>query len=151
AWPNQSHASLGPSCAVADIHADGGGTIWSSSQSPNALRATMAKTFGLSANNLRVVFREGSGSYGTNGYEHAAADAVLLSKTIGQPVRVQWTRQDELAWDPKGPQQMLDLKAGLDTNHRLVAWEAEMWVPTNRPGSRALLAAGDAGMPQENG
>ena len=112
-WPCQSHASLAPSCAVADVRGDAA-TIWTSSQVTYGLRATLSRVFGLVPEKMRVVFMEGSGSYGTNGADHAAADAVLLSKTVGKPVRVQWSRQDELGWDPKGPQQLLDLRAGLD-------------------------------------
>jgi len=149
-WPNQSHASLGPSCAVADVRADVT-TIYSAAQGPNGLRTTLAKSFGLPLDKVRVVFHEGSGSYGTNGGDYVAADAVLLSKTLGQPVRVQWTRQDEHGWDPKGPQQLIDLRAGLDSNGRIVAWDAEMWVPTTRQGTRPYLAAEAAGIAQENG
>lgn len=150
-WPCQSHASLGPSCAVADVRRDGSTTIWTSSQVTYGLRATLSRVFGLAPDRVRVIFVEGSGSYGTNGADHAAADAVLLSKTLGRPVRVQWTRQDELAWDPKGPQQLLDVRAGLDGERRLVAWETEMWIPANRRGARILLAAEAAGLPQDNG
>ncbi len=89
--------------------------------------------------------------YGTNGADHAAADAVLLSKTLGAPVRVQWSRQDEHGWDPKGPQQLLDLHAGLDADGRLAAWQTEMWIPANRRGARILLAAEAAGLPQDSG
>jgi len=97
------------------------------------------------------VFLEGSGSYGTSGYDYAAADAVLLSKTIGQPVRVQWSREDELRWDPKGPPQLLDLRAGINANGDIVAWDTRMWLPTTRPGARAYLAADEAGIDQEHG
>ncbi len=149
-WPCQSHASLGPSSAVADIKGDGG-TVWTSSQVTYGLRNTLARLFALTPEKLRVVFVEGSGSYGTNGADHAAADAVLISKTIGRPVRVQWSRQDEHAWDPKGPQQLLDLRAGVDGAGRIVAWDTQMWIPTNRRGARILLAAGAAGIAQDNG
>jgi CO/xanthine dehydrogenase Mo-binding subunit len=149
-WPYQSHASLGPSCAVADIRGNGG-TIWSASQGTHGLRSNLSKTFGLSADNLRVVYADGSGSYGTNGGDHAAADAVLLSKTVGAPVRVQWMRHDETGWDPKGPQQLVDVHAGLDADHRIVAWDTQMWLSTNAPGTRALLAADAAGLAQEHG
>jgi CO/xanthine dehydrogenase Mo-binding subunit len=149
-WPCQSHASLGPSCAVAAIK-DGGGTVWTSSQVTYGLRNTLARLFELVPEKLRVVFVEGSGSYGTNGADHAAADAVLISKTIGMPVRVQWSRQDEHGWDPKGPQQLLDLRAGVDDEGRIVAWDTQMWIPTNRRGARILLAAGAAGIAQDNG
>jgi CO/xanthine dehydrogenase Mo-binding subunit len=80
-----------------------------------------------------------------------AADALLLSKTIGRPVRVQWMRHDEHGWDPKGPQQLLDVRASLDAAGRIVAWETEMWVPNAAPGARALLAAEGAKIPQEHG
>jgi CO/xanthine dehydrogenase Mo-binding subunit len=149
-WPCQSHASLGPSCAVADVRGDGA-TIWTSSQVVYGLRATLSRVFGLAPEKVRVVFVEGSGSYGTNGADHAAADAVLISKTIRQPVRVQWSRQDEHAWDPKGPQQLLDLRAGVDAEGRIVAWDTEMWIPANRRGARILLAAEAAGIPQDHG
>jgi len=107
--------------------------------------------FGLAPEKVRVVFLEGSGSYGTNGADYAAADAVLLSKTVRAPVRVQWSRQDELGWDPKGPQQLLDLRAGLDPAGRILAWETQMWVPANLPGARPLLAAQAARIPQDAG
>jgi CO/xanthine dehydrogenase Mo-binding subunit len=149
-WPCQSHASLAPSCAVADVRGDTA-TIWTSSQVTYGLRGTLARVFGLVPEQMRVVFVEGSGSYGTNGADHAAADALLLSKTIGKPVRVQWSRQDEHGWDPKGPQQLLDLRAGLDAAGRLVAWDTQMWIPTNRRGARILLAAQSAGIAQDNG
>ena len=149
-WPCQSHASLAPSCAVADVRRDAA-TIWTSSQVTYGLRATLSRVFGLAPEKMRVVFMEGSGSYGTNGADHAAADALLVSKTIGQPVRVQWSRQDEHGWDPKGPQQLLDLRAGLDASGRIVAWDTQMWIPTNRRGARILLAAQSAGIPQDSG
>ena len=150
-WPCQSHASLAPSCAVADVRTDGTTTVWTSSQVTYGLRATLARVFGLDAEKMRIVFVEGSGSYGTNGADHAAADAVLLSKTVGAPVRVQWSRQDEHGWDPKGPQQLLDLQAGLAADGTVTAWQTEMWIPNNRRGARILLAAEAAGLAQDSG
>jgi len=150
-WPFQSHASLGPSCAVADVRADGTATVWSASQGTHGLRGNLAKVFGIPPEKLRVVFLDGSGSYGTNGGDHVAADALLLSKTIGQPVRVQWMRHEEHGWDPKGPQQLLDVRAALDASGRIVSWETEMWVPNAAPGARALLSADAAGIQQEHG
>jgi CO/xanthine dehydrogenase Mo-binding subunit len=150
-WPFQSHASLGPSCAVANVRADGTATVWSASQGAHGLRANLSRVFGIPVEKLRVIFLDGSGSYGTNGTDHVAADALLLSKTIGQPVRVQWMRHDEHGWDPKGPQQLLDVRAALDSDGRIVAWETEMWVPNAAPGARALLSADAAGLQQEHG
>jgi len=149
-WPFQSHASLGPCCAVADIKGDGG-TIWSSSQGTHGMRGNLSKVFGLSPDKVRVVFLDGSGSYGTNGGDHVAADAVLLSKTLAQPVRVQWSRQDEHGWDPKGPQQLLDVRAAVEDAGRIVAWDTQMWLPNQAQGARALLAADSAGIAQDHG
>jgi nicotinate dehydrogenase subunit B len=149
-WPFQSHASLGPCCAVADIKGDGG-TIWSSSQGTHGMRGNLSKVFGLSPDKVRVVFLDGSGSYGTNGGDHVAADAVLLSKTLAQPVRVQWSRQDEHRWDPKGPQQLLDVRAAVEDAGRIVAWDTQMWLPNQAQGARALLAADSAGIAQDHG
>jgi CO/xanthine dehydrogenase Mo-binding subunit len=150
-WPFQSHASLGPSCAVADVRADGSATVWCASQGTHGLRTNLSKVFGIPPEKFRVVFLDGSGSYGTNGTDHVAADALLLSKTIGQPVRVQWMRHDEHGWDPKGPQQLLDVRASLDASGRIVSWETEMWVPNAAPGARALLSADAAKIAQEHG
>src|SRR5262249_41012611 len=116
-WPFQTHASLGPSCAVVDSQPEGT-TIWTASQGPHGMRSNFSRVFGIPENKLRVVFLDGSGSYGSNGNDDAAADALLLSRAVGRPVRVQWTREDELAWDPKGPPQLLDIRAGLDADNR---------------------------------
>jgi len=149
-WPNQSHASLGPSCAVADVR-EGGITVWSSVQASHGLRLNLAKIFAMPAAKVRVVYMDGAGCYGGNGNDDVAADAVLLSKAVGNPVRVQWTRQDEHGWDPKGPQQLLDMRAGLDAQGNIAAWEAEMWVPMNKPGGRPLLSIDAAGLAQDHG
>jgi nicotinate dehydrogenase subunit B len=149
-WPNQSHASLGPSCSVADMRPDGL-TVWSSSQSTHGLRGTFAKMFGVDQSKVRVVYLDGAGSYGGNGNDDVAADAVLLSKAMGKPVRVQWMRHDEHGWDPKGPQQFLDLRGGIDAQGRIVAWETQMWLPTTVPGNRPFLGVDAAGIIQAHG
>lgn len=150
-WPCQSHASLGPSCAVADFRSDNTTTIWTASQGTYAMRANFSKLFGIPEDRLRVIFLDGSGSYGGNGNDDAAADALLLSQMLQQPVRVQWMRQDEHGWDPKGPPQLLDVRGGIDDQGRIVAWETEMWVPATVPGNRPLLALDAALMPQPHG
>jgi CO/xanthine dehydrogenase Mo-binding subunit len=149
-WPFQSHASLGPSCSVADVREDGV-TVWSSAQGPHGLRATLARMFAIPVEKMRVVYLDGSGSYGTNGNDDAAADALLLSRAVRQPVRVQWSRQDELGWDPKGPAQLLDLRGGIDPDGRIVAWETQMWIPGGPPGARAMIGPEAAGIPQSHG
>ena len=149
-WPFQSHASLGPSCAVADVR-DDGTTIWTSTQGIYGLRGNLAKIFGMPPQNLRIIFVDGSGSYGGNGNDDAAADAFLLSRSVKRPVRVQWMRNDEHGWDPKGPSQYLALRGGLDAEGRIVSWETQMWLPKNLPGNRALLGVDGAGISQDHG
>src|SRR5215831_5988510 len=101
-WPMQSHASMGPSCAVADVRG-GKATIWSASQATHKFHETCAKMLGLPQSAVRVIYLDGSGCYGMNGHDDAAADAALISRAVGRPVRVQWMREDEHGWDPKGP------------------------------------------------
>ena len=149
-WPCQSHGSLAPSCAVADVREDGA-TVWTASQGTYGLRTTLSKIFGIPEQKLRVIYLDGSGSYGTNGCDDVAADALLLSRKLGKPVRVQWMREDEHGWDPKGPPQLLDLRAGLDAQNRLVAWETEMWLPMTVQGARPLLGVDAAGVSQAHG
>src|SRR5204862_2838704 len=86
-WPCQSHASLGPSCAVADVRADAA-TIWTASQGMHDNRVTFARFLGLPENAVRLIYLEGSGCYGMNGHEDAAADAAIISRAVGRPVRV---------------------------------------------------------------
>jgi nicotinate dehydrogenase subunit B len=150
-WPFQSHASLGPSCAIADV-TESGITVWSATQGTFGLRANLSRVFGVPQDKVRVVYMDGSGSYGSNGADDAAGDAVLLSRSVGQPVRVQWMRQDEHGWDPKGPAQLLDLRGGIDAAGNIVSWQAQMWVPSGGPPeNRALIGAESAGIRQGHG
>jgi len=112
--PFQSHATMGPGCAVADVHMDGVTTVWSGGQKPHDLQKGFAQLLGVPIDHVRVIWMEDAGSYGRPGFEDAAADAVLLSQAAGKPVRVQWTREDMTAWGSKGPAVRCDLAAGLD-------------------------------------
>jgi nicotinate dehydrogenase subunit B len=151
-WPIQSHASLGPSCAVADVR-DGRATIWTASQATHKFRETYARMLGLANDAMRVVYIDGSGCYGMNGHDDAGADAALLSRAVGRPVRVQWTRADELGWDPKGPPQLLAIEGGTSDDGRIAAWRTEMWLPkatANLP-NVPLLGPEAAGIAQTPG
>ena len=128
AWPLQSHASMGPSCSVADVKADGA-TVWTASQSSHRLVNSCAALLELPREKVRVIYLDGAGCYGMNGHDDASAEAAMLSKAVGQPVRLQWSRQEELGWDPKGPPQLLELRATLTPEGRIDAWETEMWLP----------------------
>jgi len=150
-WPMQSHASMGPSCAVADIR-DNGGTVWTASQSTHRMRWTIAKLLGLDGAKLRLVYMDGSGSYGTNGNDDVAFEAALLSRELGRPVRAQWMREDEHGWDPKGPPQLLDLRAALRADGSIAAWETVAMPPVNTPNAGIpLLAAVAAGLDDGRG
>jgi nicotinate dehydrogenase subunit B len=151
-WPIQSHASMGPSCAVADIR-DGGGTVWTASQGTHRLRQTIAKLLDLDPAKLRLIYQDGSGSYGGNGNDDVAFEAALISRELSKPVRVQWMREDEHGWDPKGPPQLLDLRAALDATGEVSAWETVAMVPQNNPAPTGtpLLAAVAAGLVDGSG
>jgi nicotinate dehydrogenase subunit B len=145
-WPIQSHASMGPSCAVADIGV-GGGTVWTASQSSHLMRYRIGSLLGLDPARLRLVYMDGSGSYGTNGNDDVAFEAALLSRELKRPVRVQWMREDEHGWDPKGPPQLLDLRAALSADGSIAAWETVAMPPANTPNAGIpLLAAVAAGL-----
>jgi CO/xanthine dehydrogenase Mo-binding subunit len=120
-FPFQSHATMGPGCAVADVRANGDATIWSGAQKPHALRKGLAGLLGLPVEQVRIVWVEDAGSYGRPGFEDAAADAALLSQIAGRPVRVQWMRDDMTAWGSKGPAVACDLAAALDDHQAVTA------------------------------
>jgi nicotinate dehydrogenase subunit B len=122
-WPFQSHATMGPGCAVADVHSGGVTTIWSGCQKPHALRKGIADLLKLPVDAVNVNWVEDAGSYGRPGFEDAAADAAVLSQTVGKPVRVQWTRSDMSGWGSKGPAVTCDLRAGLDQHGQVTAFD----------------------------
>jgi nicotinate dehydrogenase subunit B len=145
-----THGSIGPSCAVAEFK-DGKLTSWSASQATHNLQKQLAKMFGLPNESVRCIYLEGAGCYGRNGHEDAAADAALLAKAVGRPVRVQWMRADEHGWDPKGPPTLIDLRAGMDASGAVVAWESEFFTPQQTPNAFVvpLVAATLSGMPAD--
>ena len=145
-----THGSIGPSCAVAQFK-DGQLTSWSASQATHDLRKQLATMFGINADNVRCVYIEGSGCYGRNGHEDAAADAALLAKAAGRPVRVQWSRADEHGWDPKGPPTLVDLRASVDGAGGVTAWESEFYIPQQTAAFFVpLVAATLAEMPADD-
>ena len=146
-WPMQSHASIGPSCAVADVNNDSA-IVWTASQGTHGNQTTFAKFLGLPKEKVRMIYLEGSGCYGMNGHEDAAADAAILSRATGRPVRVQWTREDELGWDPKGPPQLIGISGAVSADGRILDWRTELWIPKTTRGlpNIPLLAPEAAGL-----
>jgi nicotinate dehydrogenase subunit B len=151
-WPFQTHGSMGPSCAVADVRADRA-TVWSSSQGTHTLAGTCARVLGLDRARVRVIYLDGAGSYGPNGNDDAAMEATLISRAVGRPVRLQWSRQEEHGQDPKGPAQLLQLRAAVDGDGQVSAWETQAWLPiatANLP-NLPLLSLDAAGIAQTPG
>ncbi|HSF14681.1 MAG TPA: molybdopterin cofactor-binding domain-containing protein [Vicinamibacteria bacterium] len=127
--PYQMHGSVGSSCAVADVK-DGKVTLWSASQAVHHLKLTAAMLLGVSPEDVRVIFKMGSGCYGLNGADTVSYDAALLSQAVGRPVRVQLSRQDEMAWENYGYAYVIDQRLGLDSEGKVIAWDYEAWFPT---------------------
>ena len=133
--PYQMHGSIGSSCAVADVQGEKA-TVWSPTQGVWHQRATLAMLLNLKPENVRVIFRRGSGCYGINGADTVTYDAALLSQAAGKPVRIQLTRKEEMAWgESYGFAFTIDERAGLDAQGNIVAWDHEAWSPVlgNRP------------------
>ncbi len=144
--PYQAHASIGPSCAVAQM-SDGKLTVWTHSQGVFRLRRDLAKTLRMEEQRIAAIHAQGAGCYGHNGADDAALDAALIARaTGGRPVKLQWMRDDEFAWEPYGSAMAVNLRAGLDGNGDIVDWSHELWSHTHgtRPGDGAgvnLLAS----------
>jgi CO/xanthine dehydrogenase Mo-binding subunit len=141
---------IGPSCAIADVKGDKA-TIWSGPQGPFRTRSTVAKLLGIPEQNVRIIYHEASGSYGRMSTDDGAEDAALLSRAAGAPVRVQWSRRDEHGWEPKGPAQLDEVKAAVDADGRLSAWDfADYGQPWTASGSTPLLASLQVGIRPNN-
>lgn len=147
--PLNTHGSIGPSCAVADFK-EGRLTVWTPSQASHLLREQLATMLKIPPERVRCIYLEGAGCYGRNGADDCSSEAALIAKEIGQPVRLQWMRADEHGWDPKGPATLLDYRASIDEQNRIVAWESDIFLP-ERPMRRSgatLLAATLANLPK---
>jgi nicotinate dehydrogenase subunit B len=121
-WPFQSHASMGPACAIADVKKDSC-TVWTGSQKPHYARDGVAALLKLDPGQVRAIWVAGPGSYGRNDGGDAVIDAAILSQELGRPVRVQYMRADGHAWDPKSPASVHKLRAGIDATGKVVAFQ----------------------------
>jgi nicotinate dehydrogenase subunit B len=150
--PYLAHASIGPSCALAQWQ-ESGLQVWTHSQGIFSLRRDLALALGVAEHQIVVQHVPGAGCYGHNGADDVAFDAARLARAgAGRPVRVQWSRADELAWAPFGPAMAVDLEADLDAAGAIVGWRHAIWSNghTSRPGSAktpALLGAWHLGKP----
>ncbi|HEY5900143.1 MAG TPA: molybdopterin cofactor-binding domain-containing protein [Burkholderiales bacterium] len=134
--PFMAHASIGPSCAVAQMLGEKL-QVWSHTQGIFGLRREIAMVTRLAEEDIVVNHLEGAGCYGHNGADDVALDAALLAiRAKGKPVRLQWTREDEFVWEPYGPAMVVALDAGLDAEGSVVSWRHDLWSNghTHRPG-----------------
>ncbi len=145
-WPYQLHASIGPSCAVAEWlpAGEGGGTgdrlvVWAGTQSPHVLRADIARLVRLPDAAVEIVRMEAAGCYGRNCADDVAADAALLARAAGAPVRVQLTRAQEHQWEPKGAAQLMDVRGGLNADGSVAGYDFQSRYPSNGAPTLALL------------
>lgn len=142
--PYTMHASIGPSCSVAHMKDDGTIDVWTHTQGVFPDRKAIAEMLAMPQEKVRLIHTEGSGCYGHNGADDAAADAALIAAKIpGRPVRVQWMRDQEHAWEPYGPGMVMKVRASLDANGKIDNWTFDLWSNTHatRPGSAGTLLA----------
>jgi nicotinate dehydrogenase subunit B len=140
-WPYQMHGSIGPSCAVADYR-DGQVRVWSGTQNPHLLRADLALLLQRPDHEIDVIRMEAAGCYGRNCADDVTADAALLSRAVGRPVRVQLTREQEHAWEPKGTAQLMEVKGGLNADGSVTGYDFATRYPSNGAPTLALLLTG---------
>ncbi|MEA2906778.1 MAG: nicotinate dehydrogenase subunit [Alphaproteobacteria bacterium] len=124
--PYQGHLPFAPNCAVADVGPNGA-LVLSSTQDVYNARAMIATVLGVPAATVRVKYHEGSGTFGRSCYEDAGQAAAILSQAVGRPVRVQYMRWDEHGWDNYGPAHLADVRAGIDADGKLIAYEYHGW------------------------
>ncbi len=141
-----AHASLAPSCAVAQFD-NGKFTVWTHSQGIYPLRAEMAPALGVPPEDIVIHHVEGAGCYGHNAADDVALDAALMSRAApGRPVRVQWMREEEFAWEPYSSAMVVKTKAILSDQGQITSWQMDVWShghssrPGRGPGSNLLAA-----------
>jgi CO/xanthine dehydrogenase Mo-binding subunit len=139
--PYQIHGSIGPSCGLAHLQ-DGVTTVWTHTQGVYPDQKAIAQMLGVPVQQVRCIHVEGSGCYGHNAADDAAADAALLAQALpGRPVRVQWMREQEHAWEPFSPGMVTKVRAGLDAQGNVAEWNYELWSNSHnsRPGTAGAL------------
>lgn len=155
-WPFQSHASMGPASAVADVKADKA-TIWTGSQKPHYARDGVAALLKMPVDSVEAIWVQGPGSYGRNDAGDAVLDAAMISKMVGQPVRVQGMRHDGTAWDPKAPASVHRARAAIDANGKVVAYDfttrafSRATIDSNESDPRDSLVGMELGLPPKGG
>lgn len=140
-WPYHLHGSIGPSCSVADWRPDGL-TLWSGTQNPHMLRADLARLMGMDEGQIDIIRLQAAGCYGRNCADDVGGDAALLSRAVGRPVRVQLTRAQETAWEPKGTAQLMEVRGGLTATGDVASYDFSTRYPSNGAPLLASLLTG---------
>jgi CO/xanthine dehydrogenase Mo-binding subunit len=147
--PYQSHGTMAPNCAIADVRSDGA-LVMCSAQGLFQISASVARLVNLPADKVRVKYYAGSNTYGSSCYADAAEAAAIMSQELGKPVRLQLSRQDEFGWDNYGPAHLAEIRGAVDSNGKIVAWEYQAWgYDTTGVGSAPQLLT--VGIPQRGG
>ncbi len=125
--PYHSHASLGPSAAVA-LLSEGKLTVWTHTQGVYPVRAGLAHVLKMPPEDIRCIHVNGPGSFGHNGADDVALDAALLARAVpGRPVSLKWTRADENAWEPYGPATVIKMQGSLNAAGEVIDWNHDVW------------------------
>jgi nicotinate dehydrogenase subunit B len=124
--PYQSHGTMAPNCAVADVTKDGA-LVMCSDQGIYQARIGVAQVLGLPADKIRVQYYPGSNTFGSSCYRDVEQAAAIMSQEIAQPVRVQFSRQDEFGWDNYGPAHLADIRAAVSAQGKIAAFEYQAW------------------------
>jgi nicotinate dehydrogenase subunit B len=142
-YPIQMHGPMGASSAAAWVQGNTA-VLWTHTQNVWAERTMVSQATGIPAQNIRVIFVEGSGVYGLSGADNAGLDAIMASQATGRPVRVQYTRSDDHKWENYGQPYVHKIKGGLDASGKIVAWDSESWTTSRggRPGPPASTPSG---------
>jgi CO/xanthine dehydrogenase Mo-binding subunit len=155
-WPFQSHARMGPGCALVEIK-DGKATCWTGTQKAHFVQTGLAATLGMPQDSVRVIWSSGPGSYGRSDADDAAMDAAVLAKAVGKPVRVQYMRDQGTAWDPKAPASIHRARAAIDASGNVVAYDflskgfSRIDVDTNGSQPKDTLAGQTLGVDLKSG
>ena len=118
--PFQGHTSIGPAHAMADP-SNGQMTIYTNDMKSYGMRNGVAQFLGMPRDQVRVIWMDGPQGYGRTAADDAGFEAAYLAKEIGRPVKVQWSRAEETAWDTKGPAYAVKMRGGLDAQGNVVA------------------------------
>lgn len=145
-WPFQMHGMVGPSCAVAEVRG-GRAVVWTGSQGTHRTRKAVANLLRFPERNVRIVYAEGSGCYGRLCPDDVAEDAAVMSRAVGKPVRVQWMRHEEHAFEPKGSAQLMTARAAVDAQDNIIAWDfMDRFFPYTAAPDTPLLASLQVGL-----